>query len=76
MGTTIHPVSALRWKLINSSRKMSNFQKCSKVRPRSELSIGQTRKPIGDYVKIQRDEKLQIEVPNLLENFESVFFND
>ena len=58
-----HPVSVPRWGLLDSPGKMTNFQKFSGEKPRSNFSTGEIRKPTGktteltgDDMKIQRGE--------------------
>ena len=46
-----HPVSVPRWGLLNSPRKISNFQKFFEVRPRSKFPTGEKTKPIGEKTK-------------------------
>ena len=52
----MHPVSVPRWGLLDSPRKMWNFQETSGVRPWSMISIGEEKKPKGDDTKIQQGE--------------------
>ena len=52
----MHPVSVPRWGLLDSPRKLSNFQKISGIRPWSMISIGEEKKPKGDDTKIQQGE--------------------
>ena len=46
-----HPVSVPRWGLLNSPRKISNFQKFFEVRPRSKFPTGEKTKPTEEKTK-------------------------
>ena len=52
----IHPVSVPGWGLLDSPGKLPNSQNFSGVRSSSKFSTGETTKPTGDDMKIQRDE--------------------
>ena len=56
-----HPVSVPSWRLLDSPKKMSNFQKFSGLKPRNKFFTGEIRKatgkeaePTGNDMKIQQ----------------------
>ena len=57
----MYPVLVPWWGLLHAFEKMSNFPKFLGGRPRSKFSTRETTKPIGNDMKMQRDELTSIQ---------------
>ena len=60
IDSSIHIASVPRWGLLVSLAKIPNSQNFSGLRPSTKFSTGETTKPTGDDMKIQRGELINI----------------